>query len=142
MKRAIIAFLAVLIFSSPALAATSCKNVVNLSSIRGVLYKPSNLHGGRGPTLIISKASERTYKPRLQIRSSTCKVIATIGLYKCDSPYGCRHYMRSGGSGQTASQLLSLAKRKGGGSSAILFQAKGKDRWLKVNNPLNRQGSL
>ena len=116
-----------------------CANVVSVGRLGGVLYKPVNLHGGRGPTLIVKNTSQRTYKSRLQIRNMKCQQIATIGLFTTDKIYGSRYYMKSGGTGQTAGQLLELAKRAG--SNSILIEGV-RGSWIKIANPLNREGGL
>jgi len=41
-----------------------CKNIVPINAIPGggVLYKPENLHGGRGPSFLVQNVAERTNK--------------------------------------------------------------------------------
>ncbi|MBL7661825.1 VCBS repeat-containing protein [bacterium] len=116
-----------------------CKNLVSISKLHNVLYKPSNLHGGRGPTLIINNKSEKTGLRTVEIRDVKCRKISAFGLYRDDKPWGARHYQRTGKGGKhTANQLLALAKKAG--STKILIRGKGK--WIVVDNPLNRQGKV
>ena len=121
-------------------ARTICQNIVPINEIAGagVLYKPSNLHGGRGPSFLVQNVGERTNKRVLEIRNARCQVIATIGLYATDQPYGSRYYMRSGGTGQDADELLRLAMLVG--SPNILIE--GVNKWVRIKNPQNREGSV
>lgn len=114
--------------------------VVPINSISGggVLYKPSNLHGGRGPSFLVQNVAERTGKPRIEIRNARCEVIGTLGLFATDQPYGARYYSKSGGSGLEDDQLLALARQVG--SSNILIE--GVNKWIRVKNPTQRDGSV
>lgn len=116
----------------------TCSNVVSIDSLRYVLYKPSNLHGARGPTFLVQNPRERTGKRVIEVRDVNCKRIGSFGLFATDFPFGARYYQRSGGSRLTAEQLLARARL--GGSNAILVE--GKNKWIRVNNPLNRQGTI
>jgi|GEM_PF-5633860 len=118
-----------------------CSNVVSIGQIPGggVLYKPSNLHGGRGPSFLVQNVRQRTHKSVLQIRNVNCELIAKIGLYATDQPYGSRYYMRSGGTGQDAGELRRLANRAG--SNNILIEGVN-GTWIRVQNPENREGSV
>lgn len=120
--------------------ATVCaRKVVPITSLSEVLYKPSNLHGGRGPSFLVQNVSERTNKQVLEIRNARCEVIATIGLFRTDQPYGSRYYMRSGGTGQDADQLLALANQVG--SDNILIEGVN-GKWIRIKNPNLREGSV
>jgi hypothetical protein len=112
--------------------------IVSIDSLRWVLYKPSNLHGGRGPTFLVQNPTERTGKRRIRILDINCRQIATFGLYRTDHPYGSRYYQKSGGSGYNARKLKSLALRAD--STNILVE--GKNKWIVVSNPENRQGTI
>lgn len=117
----------------------ACENVVSISNLPGVLYKPINEHGGRGPTLIIKAKSRRTGKSTLEIRDSNCNKIGALGLQSAEGPYGERFYSRTGKGGKHShTQLRDLAQRTG--STNILIEGKG--IWILVNNPVNRQGKL
>ncbi len=105
----------------------------------GVLYKPENLHGGRGPSFLVQNVSARTNKQTLEIRNARCEPIATLGLFKTDQPYGSRYYSRSGGSGQGDAELLAIARQVG--SNNILIE--GVDgMWIRIKNPTLREGSV
>ena len=119
--------------------AEECTNIVSISNLRGVLYKPENLHGARGPTLIVQNPIERTGKRRIQIRDLKCNLISSLGLFSTDWPYGARYYSRSGGSKHTAKQLWTRA-RATSGSSGILIQ--GVNKWILIKNPLKREGEV
>jgi hypothetical protein len=108
-------------------------------SLTEVLYKPSNLHGGRGPSFLVQNVAERTNKQVLEIRNARCEVIATIGLFRTDQPYGSRYYMRSGGSGQDADELLRLASLVG--STNILIEGVN-GKWIRIKNPNEREGTI
>lgn len=127
---------------SPAAAQSNnigtCTNIISISRLSGVLYKPSNLHGGRGPSFLVQNAAERTNKQLIEIRDARCQLIGTFGLFRTDQPYGSRYYSRSGGSGFDDAQLLSLLKRVG--SSNFLVEGVGK--WILVKNPTLREGSV
>ena len=118
----------------------TCVNIVSINRIpgAGVLYKPSNVHGGRGPSFLVQNVKERTNKQVIEVRDARCQPIGTFGLFRTDQPYGSRYYSRSGGSGFDDDQLLGLAKRVG--SSNILIEGVGK--WILVKNPKNREGSV
>lgn len=113
--------------------------VVSINSLQGVLYKSENIHGGRGPSFLVQNPSERTNKQTLEIRDARCQKIATIGLFRTDSPYGSRYYMRTGGSGESDTQLLALARRVG--SNNILVEGVN-GKWIKVRNPTQRDGNI
>ena len=144
MKRVLIAFLVVFGLSSYVLAQDQniCGGkIVSIRNIAGggVLYKPSNLHGGRGPSFLVQNVTERTNKQTIEIRDARCRVIAAFGLFRTDSPYGSRYYMRSGGTGQSDGELLALARQAG--SNNILVEGVG-GKWILVHNPLERDGSV
>jgi hypothetical protein len=125
--------------SSSTSAPVSCDNRVPIGQLAGVLYKPENLHGSRGPTFLVQNVVERTNKKRIEIRDVLCRRISSFGLFSTDFPFGARYYQRSGGSGHTPQRLLALARRAG--SSAILVE--GVDgKWIVISNPLKREGTI
>ena len=133
-------FISPLVVSAQDFAQTVCAGkVVQILSLSEVLYKPSNLHGGRGPSFLVQNVAERTNKQVLEIRNARCEVIATIGLFRTDQPFGSRYYMRSGGTGQDADQLLALASQVG--STNILIEGIN-GKWIRVKNPNNREGTI
>jgi hypothetical protein len=139
-----VSFFCTVVFAQEAVNNTDtiCKGkIVPIGELpgAGVLYKPSNLHGGRGPSFLVQNASQRTNKKVLEIRNARCEVIATIGLYATDQPYGSRYYMRSGGSGQDDTQLLALANLVG--SNSILIEGIN-GTWVRIKNPTQREGSV
>lgn len=113
--------------------------VVSINSLAWVLYKPENVHGGRGPSFLVQNPAERTNKQSLEIRNARCEVIGTIGLFRTDHPYGSRYYMRSGGTGQSDAELLAIAQQAG--SSNILIEGVN-GKWIRVKNPLLREGTI
>ena len=115
--------------------------IVPINSIPGnaVLYKPSNLHGGRGPSFLVQNVAQRTLKQTLEIRNARCEPIATLGLFRTDFPYGSRYYSKSGGTGQEDAELLRLARLAG--SNNILVEGVN-GTWIRVRNPVEREGSV
>jgi len=113
--------------------------VVSINSLSEVLYKPENLHGGRGPSFLVQNVSERTGKRVIEIRNARCEAIGSFGLFATDQPYGARYYSRSGGSGFSAAELRELALKVG--STNILVEGVN-GKWIKVRDPLNREGTI
>ncbi len=127
---------------SPAMADTVCTGkIIPINEIPGggVLYKSSNLHGGRGPTFLVQNVGQRTNKKVIEIRDAKCNIIGGFGLYATDQPYGSRYYTRSGGSGHDSDQLLALANLVG--SNTILVEGIN-GTWIRVRNPQLREGSV
>lgn len=121
------------------LAPDDCSLRAALGPKGGVLYKPVNEHGGRGPSFLVQNTQERTGKRSLEIRSIDCKVIGRLGLWAVDFPYGARYYSRvRGGSADTHISLWRKARRAG--SEMVLIEGKG--RWLEVPNPKARAGGV
>ena len=120
-------------------SADDCSNVVSITSLDGVLYKPDNLHGGRGPTLLVQNAGLRTGKRKIEIRDILCRKISSFGLYSTDWPYGARYYEKSGGGKHSATELRKLAKSAG--STNILVEGK-KGSWILIQDPLVREGEV
>lgn len=120
-------------------APVDCSNRVLVSSSDGILYKPSNEHGARGPTLLVQNTQERTGKRSLQVRTVTCKIIGRLGLWAVDFPYGARYYSKAkGGSADDQNSLWRKARK--GGSTHLLIEGKGK--WLEIPNPRKRAGAV
>jgi hypothetical protein len=116
-----------------------CRQIVDIDSLLGVLYKPENLHGGRGPPFLVQNPTERTGKRRLEVRDLKCRKVSSFGLFSTDFPYGARYYQRSGGNGHSAAALRKLARR-GGGTGILIEGIKGK--WILVRDPTLRQGTI
>lgn len=127
--------------SEPFYKTRCAGKVVPIGAIQdgGVLYKPENIHGGRGPSFLVQNVGQRTNKQSIEIRDANCQPIATFGLFRTDSPYGSRYYMRTGGTGQSDSELRALALRVG--STDILVEGVN-GTWIRVRDPLNREGSV
>lgn len=120
-------------------ATATCTNVAALSTAHGVLYKDSNLHGGRGLTALYQNPNERTGTRKIEIRTvNACSLIGTLGLYKCDSPYGCRYYAAYGSS-PTKSKLVAAARKDG--STNVLLQGKG-GKWWSLPANSSRGGQV
>ena len=119
--------------------ATNCSTVADISTAHGVLYKDSNLHGGRGLTALYQNSAERTGTSTVQLRTvNGCKLIGTLGLYRCDFPYGCRYYAAYG-SYPTKTKIKSMARADG--SQYFLLQRKG-GRWWKILANASRAGQV
>ena len=122
-------------------AGTVCAGkVVPINSISGggVLYKPENIHGGRGPTFVVQNTAERTGKQVIEVRDARCNVVGSFGLYATDYPYGARYYTRTGGSGFDPDTLLPLLQAVGSNN----FLVEGVNKWIRVKNPYDREGSV
>ncbi len=132
------------VWAAPSLLARSlapedCSRRAALTPNGGVLYKPINEHGGRGPSFLVQNTQERTGKRSLQIRSADCKVIGRLGLWAVDFPYGARYYSKvKGGSSDNHISLWRKARRAG--SELILIEGRG--RWLEVPSPKGRAGGV
>lgn len=142
MKKIIVFLFLIVGFVNSASAQNVCSgHIVSIRNIAGggVLYKPENVHGGRGPSFLVQNVAERTNKQTIEIRNARCEVIGAFGLFKTDSPFGSRYYMRSGGTGQSDNELLAIARQVG--SNNILVEGVN-GKWILVHNPLERDGSV
>ena len=119
---------------------TSCSKII--APYKGFLYKPENVHGGRGPSLICGYAGGKNCPPctSLAIRNLKGTIIGKFGCYDPGhQPYGRRFYTGvPGGSYTSANGLLAGARK--GGSTNILIQ-NSSTTCVKVNNPTQRQGN-
>ncbi len=111
----------------------------NVGAEGGVLYKSENIHGGRGPSFLVQKVSERTNKKTIEVRNARCEVIGALGLFATDQPYGSRYYSRSGGTGQEGTEYLAIARQVG--SNNILIEGVN-GKWILVHNPTERDGNI
>ncbi len=123
-----------------------------------VLYKESNLHGGRGPTLILSffyRAANNGF-PRQRgenylIYDRHGALIGSFGNYAIDSPFGSRNYTGvSGGSFDSARSLYRDALRAGSSNIYIDVSPNQNSKkpsrnqktcWL-VHDPRSREGGV
>lgn len=104
-----------------------------------VLYKPENIHGGRGPSFLVQNTAQQTGKQVIEIRNARCEVIGAFGLFATDQPFGARYYSRTGGSGHSDAQLLEAARLAG--STNILVEGVN-GTWILVKDPTLRDGSV
>ena len=117
-------------FESPAFAKTrrlKCRKIISLSKLPNLLYKNSNVHGGRGRTLIdssgrlgrvgtlwVAKVQPGTLQADGTKSKPTYPVFSCFGLWACDEPYGCRYYQAMCGDGLSNSSFAAKAKTKAG----------------------------
>ena len=130
-------------FADAAAFEAECRGkIVNIEAVpgAGVLYKPENVHGGRGPSLIIQNKSQQTGLQTVQLRNARCETVATLGLFDPGHPpYGARYYSRTGGTGADSNELLRLANEAG--SNNLLIQGVN-GTWMRIKNPQDRAGSV
>ncbi len=105
-------------------AAPLCggRKIIELAKFKegGILYKPDNVHGGRGATLIIQNFKYWYGGKKKRIFDSKCsKVIGAFGWWNLGFPYGERYYSRyvrgSWDSGASLARKAYRATRKRGG---------------------------
>lgn len=143
--------------AAPAFAAptvSDCSNrvlLVGKNAEPGLLYKNSNVHGGRGFTFIIQPKKWRDYSGRRMLLDSQCNFLGYIGFWRevpstprrlLYCPYGTRYYsLAPGGSKFSTTRLRNKAREKTG-SSVVLIQLKN-NRWAVVPDPTQpRYGSV
>lgn len=121
-----------------------CRNNINLPS--HVIYKSTNEHGGRGPSMITSYGNTGQWPPcgSVNIYNKDGALIGRFGCYDSGHlPYGRRYYTGvPGGSYTNASGLYNGARRAG--TTNIFIDQSGTRRgtcWI-VNSPYSRQGAL
>ena len=131
------------VFSSACFAdakptSITCDSVTPVSSLSNILFKNSNLHGGRGRTFL---DQDRQFKGKrtLWVARLDGKVISCFGLYRCDYPYGCRYYQAMCGD-RTSNSSLTRSARKGGSSIALVGTGKG--QCFSIDTSLARDGSV
>ena len=112
--------------SSAVAPKTECKNTVPLKTFRGggILYKPENVHGGRGATLIIQNFKYWYGSKVKKIYDAKCKkVIGKVSFWSLGYPYGERYYSKMGGGSRDNGSSLALkarrASRRSGGIIVI-----------------------
>lgn len=125
--------------------AAGCKKITRLPSQH--LYKPTNEHGGRGPSLIAGWDNSGAWPPcvSLNIYNRRGKTIGRFGCYDPGSmPWGRRFYTGvAGGSYTSAAGLLQGARSAK--STEILIDvslAQNKGLCWRVGNPMSREGSV
>ena len=130
--------------------AAVCGTVLDLTNNYNTLYKPSNVHGGRGPSWISGcQSNAKAYRPNVSKFSIYSALGVKIGTFKRydpgHRPYGARFYTGlPGGSPSTSTSLRSRARAQGGGSSNIYLQVKTANggTCFKINTPTTRQGAI
>ena len=131
---------------NPPPSSGSCGNlpIVNINSLRGVLWKAENLHGGRGASFLVQNRAEDPIPTQsnrgapLVIKNARCADIAKVCLYAKDAPfgYGGRYYAGTC-NGQGALSGPEIFRRAGG--APILVQGRGK--WVQIFNS-SRDGNI
>lgn len=116
----------------------TCTQVVQVSSQRNILYKSSNLHGGRGRTFL-DQDHQCGGARRLTVAGTNKTPFACFGLYACDHPYGCRYYQALCGDGLSNTQFSSRARQNGG--SSVAYVACGR-KCFAFDSKLSRVGSV
>ena len=112
--------------SQTASAVSGCSSISSPPS--GVLYKPSNVHGGRGPSLICSCGVKNSCPyGSITIVSGNGSTRGSFRMFDAGHrPYGRRFYTYG-----NAGQL---------GHSPVYLKV-GRGCW-KINNPFSRQGNV
>lgn len=146
---AAIAVLGVFLVSSDAFAAKSkpkvkedtlkCKKVIDIRTLPNVLYKDSNIHGGRGRTWIDSEGrlgrarlltiakivkGKKNKKTGKRTRTKYVKV-GCFGLFACDAPYGCRYYQAMCKDPISNSELERRTNTRGTNNMAVVGNGNG-----------------
>ena len=91
----------------------SCSSVTDIGGLSNILYKSSNLHGGRGRSFLDQDHRFGGVR-KLLVAGSNGKVIGCFGLYACDQPFGCRYYQAMCGDATSNSVFAANAAQNGG----------------------------
>ena len=116
-----------------------CTTVVSLPGYWK--YKPTNVHGGRGPSFILGCQAKRTWPSGrvLTILNAKGKRIGAFGLYDPGHyPYGRRYYTGVPGGSYTSASGLLTGARKGGSSN--MFIKVSATKCVKVKTPTGTEG--
>jgi len=116
-----------------------CNSISPVASQSNILYKDSNLHGGRGRTFLDQDHRFGGVR-RLNVAGTNQKIISCFGLYACDQPYGCRYYQAMCGDGLAKSQLVAKARQNGGSSTVLVGDGSG--RCFSFDSGASRVGSV
>jgi len=113
-------------FSEPASkkVSSSCSKTIDMGGVPNMLFKNSNVHGGRGRSLLDqghSFGGTRT----LRVLGANNKQIGCFGLWACDHPFGCRYYQAMCHDSLSNSAFLSAA-RKNGGTTVYVTNGSGR----------------
>ncbi|MBN8550325.1 MAG: hypothetical protein J0M12_13500 [Deltaproteobacteria bacterium] len=142
--KKLIALACVGLLSAQSALALDGPCTVNETTVRGVLYKSQNHHGGRGPSFLVSYRTKSTWPPcrSLPVYNINGEKISKFGCYDPGHlPYGRRFYQGvPGGSYHSAARLKRLAKLAG---SPKIFvdqsKARDKSRCVVVNDPTSER---
>jgi hypothetical protein len=116
-----------------------CTSVTDVGTLRNVLYKNENVHGGRGRTFLDQGHRFRGVRT-LKIAAMNGTVYACFGLYRCDSPFGCRYYQAMCGDSVSNSQFARKAQQLGGSYYALVGTGNG--ACYKILTTVSRYGSV
>ena len=106
---------------TPTPKSLPCQNTIVLGKFKdgGILYKPENVHGGRGASFLLQNYKYWFGPTKKKIYDYNCKkLLGSVGLYSLGYAYGERYYARTGGSGDSGDSLYKKAMkaaRKPGG---------------------------
>jgi hypothetical protein len=135
----ILAIAAALFVASTAQAETlTCTSIVDVKTQRNVLYKNENLHGGRGRTFL-DQDRQLGGTGRLKVAGLNGNVFSCFGLFRCDSPYGCRYYQATCKDTLSNKQFVTKANENGGN---YVLVGKGKGKCFKVSASASRYGAV
>ena len=125
--------------TSLAVAKLKCKTTLDAARLGNVLYKNQNIHGGRGRTFL--DQGHRFYGARtLRVAGTNGTIFGCFGLFRCDSPYGCRYYQAMCHDGLSNSAFAATARRNGGTTMALVSNGGG--LCIKINAASARYGSV
>lgn len=120
-------------------ATLKCTTVTDINTLNDILYKSSNLHGGRCGTWLDQDhrlGGSRT----LRVAGTNKTIFGCFGLYACDRPYGCRYYQRMCGTCLSKSQIAAKARANGGTTTA--YVGNGNGRCYSFNANTDRYGRV
>jgi len=135
----ILAIAAALFVASTAQAETlTCSSIVDVKNLRNILYKNENVHGSRGRTFL---DQDRQFggTRRLKVAGLNGNVFSCFGLYRCDSPFGCRYYQATCSDTLSNANFISKANQNGGN---YVLVSKGKGKCFKVSASASRYGAV
>ena len=117
----------------------TCTSITDVASLRNVLYKNDNVHGGRGRTFL-DQDHRLKGTATLKVAGTNGKVFSCFGLYRCDNPFGCRYYQAMCYDRVSNTDFIRLARANGGTKYALV----GKDNGpcYKIDTSLSRYGSV
>lgn len=117
----------------------TCSSVVDVASLRNVLYKNENVHGGRGRTFLDQGRRLKGVRT-LKVAAMDGTIYSCFGLYRCDSPFGCRYYQAMCGDSVSNSQFSKKAKQLGNSYYALVGTGSG--TCYKILTTTNRYGNV